>query len=138
MGLLEQLTSSSDGIVPEGLRQLFKRCSSDYNISISFCEIYMEEVYDLLCVDDRKLTIREHAQKETFVENLLKIRVGSCEEAYKLVNIGLEHRRVAEQKLNRNSSRGHALLTVYLKPNSGPASTAKLCFVDLAGSERLK
>ncbi len=138
MGLLEQLTSSSDGIVPEGLRQLFKRCSSDYNISISFCEIYMEEVYDLLCVDDRKLTIRENAQKETFVENLLKIRVGSCEEAYKLVNIGLEHRRVAEQKLNRNSSRGHALLTVYLKPNSGPASTAKLCFVDLAGSERLK
>ena len=104
MGLLEQLTSSSDGIVPEGLRQLFKRCSSDYNISISFCEIYMEEVYDLLCVDDRKLTIRENAQKETFVENLLKIRVGSWEEAYKLVNIGLEHRRGAAQKLNRNSS----------------------------------
>lgn len=68
----------------------------------------------------------------------MKIRVSSCEEAFKLINIGLEHRRVAEQKLNRNSSRGHALLTVYLKSNLGQLPPAKLCFVDLAGSERLK
>lgn len=97
----------------------------------------MEEVYDLLSVEDRKLCIRETAQKDTYVENLLKIKVNTVEEAFKLVNIGLEQRRVAEQKLNRNSSRSHALLTVYLKHN-GTGTMTKLCFVDLAGSERLK
>jgi hypothetical protein len=63
MGLLEQLTADSSGIVPDALRQVFKESSESYSLSISFCEIYMEDVYDLLCVEDRKLSIRETAQR---------------------------------------------------------------------------
>ena len=60
------------------------------------------------------------------------IQVKNYEQASQLLNIGLEKRRVAEQKVNNRSSRGHGIITFYLK-NSQSLNTGKLTFVDLAG-----
>ena len=59
------------------------------------------------------------------------------EQAFEIINIGLEKRRVAEQKMNRKSSRGHGLITINIIP-SGNEKPGKVCFIDLAGCERLK
>lgn len=57
MGLLDSVDDKSKGIVPESLRYIFKmkdRMSQkigkngEMKISISFNEIYMDEVYDML------------------------------------------------------------------------------------------
>lgn len=85
---------------------------------------------------DKKLTIREHqASKEPYIENQITINVKTLEEAFQLINIGLEKRKIAEQKMNRRSSRGHGMITLNI--HSG-GKIGKLCFVDLAGSERIK
>lgn len=55
----------------------------------------------------------------------------SIEEAFQLINIGLEKRKIAEQKMNRRSSRGHGVITLNIKYEG---KVGKLCFVDLAGS----
>jgi hypothetical protein len=60
------------------------------------------------------------------------IIVNSPDQAFQLLNIGLEKRRVAEQKMNRKSSRGHGVITVYLNHLNGE-KPGKLCFIDLAG-----
>lgn len=62
MGLLNRLAAESEGIVPDAFKQIFK-AGADCTLSVSFCEIYMEEVYDLLSMEDKKLTIRETLQK---------------------------------------------------------------------------
>lgn len=63
MGLLNRMSNESEGIVPDAIRYLFqmkrKKCYDSYNISIPFCEVYMDEVYDLLDFEiDTKLSIR--------------------------------------------------------------------------------
>ena len=65
------------------------------------------------------------------------INVQSVEQAFQIINIGLEKRRVAEQRMNRRSSRGHGVICINVDPNNGQRP-GKLCFVDLAGCERLK
>ena len=65
------------------------------------------------------------------------IQVRSLEQAYQIINIGLEKRRVAEQKMNRRSSRGHGMIAINIDAMNGH-QPAKICFVDLAGCERLK
>ena len=63
---------------------------------------------------------------------MLEVSVSNFLEAVELINIGREQRKVAEQKLNRNSSRGHAVLTIFIHHHDSTVS--KICFVDLAGS----
>lgn len=52
MGLLNKMNNESEGIVPDSIRYIFqmkrKKCYDSYNISISFCQVYMDQVYDLL------------------------------------------------------------------------------------------
>ena len=42
------------------------------------------------------------------------------------------NKKVAEQKMNRKSSRGHGLITINIIP-SGNERPGKICFIDLAG-----
>ena len=65
------------------------------------------------------------------------IEVCDYQQATQLLNIGLQKRRNAEQKMNKRSSRGHGIITLYLK-NQSECSTGKISFVDLAGCERIK
>lgn len=65
------------------------------------------------------------------------IEIKSAQQAYQIINIALEKRRVAEQKMNRRSSRGHGIITLNIDPQNGQRPS-RLCFVDLAGCERLK
>lgn len=67
----------------------------------------------------------------------MMIQVQSLSQAFQIINIGLEKRRVAEQRMNRRSSRGHGVISIHIDPNDGHRP-GKLCFVDLAGCERLK
>lgn len=60
------------------------------------------------------------------------IQVKNYQQASQLINIGLEKRRVAEQKVNNRSSRGHGIITFYMK-NEHSMNTGRICFVDLAG-----
>ena len=66
---------------------------------------------------------------------MINISINSIEEAYQLINIGLEKRRIAEQKVNKRSSRGHGIITLNILCKN---KISKICFVDLAGSERIK
>lgn len=62
----------------------------------------------------------------------MMIEVRSPEQAFQILNIGLDKRRIAEQKMNRRSSRGHGLITINLDPGNGQKA-GRLCFIDLAG-----
>jgi hypothetical protein len=60
------------------------------------------------------------------------IQVKNFKQASQLLNIGLEKRKIAEQKVNNRSSRGHGIITFYMR-NQNSSNTGRICFVDLAG-----
>ncbi|GAA5852395.1 hypothetical protein JCM8547_006766 [Rhodosporidiobolus lusitaniae] len=81
------------------------------------------------------------------VGGLREVRVGSAEEAHRVLHQGQSNRRVFSTLANRASSRSHSIFTIKLvrTPRSGTSAThpaagevtSKFSVVDLAGSERV-
>ena len=86
--------------------------------------------------------MREDESGDTYVPNLLSVKVKSVRQLLGLIRRGAENRAVRHTDMNTHSSRSHALLQLRLelRPRGDMArvTRAKVNFVDLAGSERWK
>lgn len=115
-------------------------------VTVSFLEVYNEEIKDLLNPKDIKLNIRESAEKGIFVEGLAELIVKDNNDLLRLIYQGNAVRRVAATQMNAQSSRSHSVFTIkidYRTLEQLPGGLtkeltvkAKLNLVDLAGSER--
>ena len=141
------------GIVPRSISRLFNEISTkpeyDFNIQISYLEIYNEIMFDLLPEDGKfigeraNIEFQEDNKGNVSVKGLSKHKVTNEEECFNLLFEGESNRTISEHKLNQGSSRSHCLFMIQLEMKSKIESTekimvSKLNFVDLAGSERVK
>ncbi|XP_038601258.1 kinesin-like protein KIF12 isoform X3 [Tachyglossus aculeatus] len=112
-------------------------------LSVSYLEIYNEQVRDLLSGDSpRPLPVRWSKAKGFYVEQLKTVEFRSLDTISQLLQEGLRRRQSSAHTLNEASSRSHALLTVHIRTQSEETLGAqlpggKLCLVDLAGSEKV-
>ena len=51
---------------------------------------------------------------------------------------GTRNRKVGSHNLNKDSSRSHCMMTLYIQRPDAVGAGGRVCFVDLAGSERLE
>lgn len=119
------------------LEDLFTNSNaSDTKVSISFIEIYNEKVYDLLA-DNPTESIPAKGHKTS---TAIKKRIYDVDDAVQILSSCRKNRRVRPTKMNPNSSRSHAILTVYVAVKHGDAGERKaaLHLVDLAGSEGVR
>jgi hypothetical protein len=146
----------SDGIVIRSVEALFDKISQEqrdglqFKVRASCVEIYNENVLDLFKFKSSKdgknyLPVKFDTNRGSFfVGDLSYGKCNTVEELLRLYMKALRNRSVASHELNRDSSRSHCLLTVYVDSmvaaENGHISTrhGKISFVDLAGSERLK
>jgi len=82
-------------------------------------------------------------QKRFFVEDLICINCDNVHDLFAVLEEGIKRRRIGSHDLNKDSSRSHSILTVYIIKEGGDTtnslkSCGKITFVDLAGSERVK
>lgn len=130
-----------EGVLQRSLRYLYDQSvTSSLRIRASYCEIYNEMVYDLLNLENKKLQIRYNEFHGFYVNGLTVIQCDCLEEIMEVVSEGRRNRTVGSHELNKESSRSHSLLTVYLEKmldEEEILSQGKLTFIDLAGSERL-
>jgi hypothetical protein len=122
-------------------------------VKVGYFEVYNERIYDLLSSEGGSCRVREHPQEGAYVEGLTLQQVKSYREVEKFLMEGHSHRQVAATLMNSESSRSHAVFTIYVKqtlemPIPGQPSTekykkvvverrSKVSLIDLAGSERL-
>uniref|UniRef100_A0A7E4ZQY5 Kinesin motor domain-containing protein n=1 Tax=Panagrellus redivivus TaxID=6233 RepID=A0A7E4ZQY5_PANRE len=124
----------------------------DFDISVQFIEIYNENFIDLFCSRDsrKKVTVYYDKTVSSILVKGVNIRkIKNPAEMLEALKDGSVNRSVAATKMNSDSSRSHAIFTVYIRqkrqipPESPDAPTdfeilnAKFHFVDLAGSERM-
>ena len=81
------------GIAPRAVQSLFQTISEsesniEYTIKCSYCEIYMENVRDLLDPDKSVLKIKEERIKGFYIENISEEYVNSEDEALDLLYYG--------------------------------------------------
>ncbi|CAD8137135.1 unnamed protein product [Paramecium octaurelia] len=152
LGLDQYSDQNEWGMIPRAVYLLFdevekrkQELDQDIIITCSYIELYNEQIIDLLNESTMKSnlqpTIREEKDHTISIQNLTQISVMNPQDMLQILNKGGTHRTTAATQMNLNSSRSHAIFTIYFKinPESEEESlSAKFHFVDLAGSERLK
>ncbi|KAF8794072.1 Kinesin-like protein KIF19 like protein [Argiope bruennichi] len=133
------------GIMVRALEDLFKEVdlkNKMHNVSMSYLEIYNENIRDLLNPSTAQLELREDAKGNHQVAGLSEVEICSSEEVMSLLMRGNKRRTQESTGANKTSSRSHAVLMVQVKKRSPAHShqqtlrTGRLYMVDLAGSER--
>ena len=157
---------NNKGIIPRAFNYIFNEINkikeeeksdenrNKYNIYLSFIQIYLETIQDLLDPRSKDVRIREDPDKGVYLENVQWIRVTSPEECADIFHMGERNRVTESTKMNAHSSRSHAILIIRIEKSIKVSETNKitnisknveriitkshLYLVDLAGSERVK
>ncbi|XP_061577744.1 kinesin-like protein KIF23 isoform X6 [Cololabis saira] len=143
-----------------------------YSVFVSYIEIYNNYIYDLLeetqedaikpkwngggtpvrqnteFIPPQSKILREDQNHNMYVAGCMEVEVKSAEEAFQVFWRGQKKRKVANTRLNRESSRSHSVFIIKLAQapldadgdnvlqDKNQVSVGQLCLVDLAGSER--
>ena len=134
------------------MAELFQRIEerrADYvvDVSVSFLEIYNEEIRDLLAPPDAYrpkggLAMREDNRRRITVAGLVEVIPKDAEEVKAIVMMGNGRRTQSPTHANATSSRSHAVLQINVIQSPRTADVieertmATLSIIDLAGSER--
>ncbi|KAI8145084.1 kinesin heavy chain [Fennellomyces sp. T-0311] len=133
------------GIIPRIVEQIFASimespANMEFTVKVSYMEIYMEKVRDLLNPQHDNLPIHEDKVKGVYVKGVLEVYVSSTEEVYEVMRRGGNNRVVAYTNMNAESSRSHSMVMITITQknlDTGAAKSGKLYLVDLAGSEKV-
>ena len=133
------------GIIPRIVEQMFASILTspsniEYTVRVSYMEIYMERIRDLLVPQHDNLPVHEEKSRGVYVKGLLEIYVSSVQEVYEVMRRGGAARAVAATNMNQESSRSHSIFVITVTQKNvetGSAKSGQLFLVDLAGSEKV-
>lgn len=133
------------GIIPRIVEQIFASilaspANMEYTVRVSYMEIYMERIRDLLQPQNDNLPVHEEKNRGVYVKGLLEIYVSSVPEVYEVMRRGGMARAVAATNMNQESSRSHSIFVITVTQKNvetGSAKSGQLFLVDLAGSEKV-
>eukprot|EP01133_Synstelium_polycarpum_P006905 gene6906-8027_t len=133
------------GIIPRTIAYIFQtleKAGSDYNVRVSHLEIYKEEIFDLLAIDDAYKALNVYDTKKVpSVPDLEEIVVNDTQSIMAILAKSCRKRQTAETMYNKQSSRSHCIftITIHIKETTiggeDLIKIGKLNLVDLAGSE---
>mmetsp|Transcript_60342 Transcript_60342/g.143769 ORF Transcript_60342/g.143769 Transcript_60342/m.143769 type:complete len:950 (+) Transcript_60342:51-2900(+) len=127
------------GLIPRSMSLLFEALSeridaNDFQIAVTFYEIYKESVVDLLTERRRRVALHPAAGGAQAILDSLKVLPASNEsEAYQHLFRGDSNRHFQTFPLNDETSRGHVFFTVHIS-NRTTGRKSTLTFVDVAAT----
>ena len=151
------------GIIPRAFDYIFEYVKQDkehiYNIMISFIQIYLEHIQDLIDPTYKEIRIRESPDEGVYLEGVKWVPVNSTKECAEQFHKGEKNRVTESTIMNKDSSRSHAILIAKIEKSvvfskekldelrkesnekiksERVMTSSYLYLVDLAGSERVK
>ncbi|KAL3498726.1 hypothetical protein ACH5RR_041458 [Cinchona calisaya] len=162
LGQLGEEDTSARGIMVRALEDILADISLETDsVSVSYLQLYMETIQDLLHPANDNISIVEDPKTgDVSLPGATLVEIKDQKSFLELLRFGEAHRFAANTKLNTESSRSHAILMVHVKRSvkgkdsalsseNGNAShvakmlkppivrRGKFIVVDLAGSERI-
>uniref|UniRef100_A0A1E1X3M0 Kinesin-like protein n=1 Tax=Amblyomma aureolatum TaxID=187763 RepID=A0A1E1X3M0_9ACAR len=135
----------SQGIIPRIINDIFNHIYSmdeniEFHIKVSYFEIYLDKIRDLLDVTKTNLSVHEDKNRVPFVKGATERFVTSPEEVMEVIDEGKANRHIAVTNMNEHSSRSHSVFLINVKQENlddQKKLSGKLYLVDLAGSEKV-
>ncbi|XP_022757110.1 kinesin-like protein KIN-UB [Durio zibethinus] len=161
LGRLGEEDTSARGIMVRSMEEILVNVSPETDsVSVSYLQLYMETIQDLLDPTNDNISIVEDPKTgDVSLPGASHVEIRDEQSFLELLKLGEAHRIAANTKLNTESSRSHAILMVHVKrsvlgaEDAIPSETdksshfvkppktlvrkSKLVLVDLAGSERV-
>ncbi|CAI0385519.1 unnamed protein product [Linum tenue] len=161
VGHLGDGDTASRGIMVRAMEDILADVAPETDsVSVSYLQLYMEAIQDLLDPTNDNISIVEDPKTgDVSLPGATLLEIRDQQSFVELLSIGEAHRIAANTKLNTESSRSHAILMVHVKRSvvsqddtlsieNGNSShfvkplrplirKSKLVLVDLAGSERV-
>ncbi|KAL7833076.1 hypothetical protein SRHO_G00300940 [Serrasalmus rhombeus] len=136
---------NSMGIIPRIADDIFNHIFAmdenlEFHIKVSYFEIYMDKIRDLLDVSKTNLSVHEDKNRVPYVKGCTERFVSSPEEVMDVIDEGKSNRHVAVTNMNEHSSRSHSIFLINIKQEHVETEqklSGKLYLVDLAGSEKV-
>uniref|UniRef100_A0A8D3DZ64 Kinesin-like protein n=1 Tax=Scophthalmus maximus TaxID=52904 RepID=A0A8D3DZ64_SCOMX len=133
------------GIIPRIAHDIFDHIYSmdenlEFHIKVSYFEIYLDKIRDLLDVSKTNLAVHEDKNRVPYVKGCTERFVSSPEEVMDVIDEGKDNRHVAVTNMNEHSSRSHSIFLINIKQENVETEkklSGKLYLVDLAGSEKV-
>ncbi|CAL1704438.1 unnamed protein product [Somion occarium] len=133
------------GLIPRITEQIFQSIVEsdahlEYLVKVSYMEIYLERIRDLLAPQNDNLQVHEEKSKGVYVKNLSDYYVSSAREVYEIMRQGGAARVVSSTNMNAESSRSHSIFLITINQKNtetGAQKSGNLYLVDLAGSEKV-
>ncbi|XP_045601943.1 kinesin heavy chain isoform X3 [Procambarus clarkii] len=133
------------GIIPRIVHDIFNHIYNmeealEFHIKVSYFEIYMDKIRDLLDVSKVNLSVHEDKNRVPSVKGATERFVSSPEEVFEVIELGKSNRHVAVTNMNEHSSRSHSVFLIQVKQENienQKKLLGKLYLVDLAGSEKV-
>ncbi|KAI9571537.1 kinesin heavy chain [Boletus coccyginus] len=133
------------GIIPRITEQIFQSIVEsdahlEYMVKVSYMEIYLERIRDLLAPQNDNLQVHEEKSRGVYVKNLSDYYVSSAREVYEIMRQGGAARVVTSTNMNAESSRSHSIFLITIQQRNtetGAQKSGNLYLVDLAGSEKV-
>nr|XP_007158421.1 hypothetical protein PHAVU_002G151700g [Phaseolus vulgaris]ESW30415.1 hypothetical protein PHAVU_002G151700g [Phaseolus vulgaris] len=162
LGRLGEEDNAARGIMVRAMEDILANISLETDsISVSYLQLYMETIQDLLDPANDNIAIVEDPKTgDVSLPGASLVDIRDQQSFVELLRLGEAHRFAANTKLNTESSRSHAILMVHVKRSVKGRDAAlssengnhphmvksikpplvrkgKLVVVDLAGSERI-
>uniref|UniRef100_A0A8C4F9V4 Kinesin-like protein n=1 Tax=Dicentrarchus labrax TaxID=13489 RepID=A0A8C4F9V4_DICLA len=133
------------GIIPRIAEDIFNHIFAmdenlEFHIKVSYFEIYMDKIRDLLDVTKTNLSVHEDKNRVPYVKGCTERFVSSPDEVMDVIDEGKANRHVAVTNMNEHSSRSHSIFLINIKQEHVETEQklcGKLYLVDLAGSEKV-
>ncbi|XP_044753424.1 kinesin heavy chain isoform X2 [Coccinella septempunctata] len=133
------------GIIPRIVNDIFNHIYAmeenlEFHIKVSYFEIYMDKIRDLLDVSKINLSVHEDKNRVPYVKGATERFVASPEEVFAAISDGKSNRHIAVTNMNEHSSRSHSVFLINVKQENlenQKKLSGKLYLVDLAGSEKV-
>jgi len=133
------------GITPRIVYDIFNHIYSmdenlEFHIKVSYFEIYMDKIRDLLDITKTNLSVHEDKNRVPYVKGVTERFVSSPEEVFESFDEANSNRHVAVTNMNEHSSRSHSVFLIHVKQENVETQKklhGKLYLVDLAGSEKV-
>jgi kinesin family member 5 len=134
----------TQGMIPRCIDTIFEAIeeadpSLTFTISVSYIEIYLEKIRDLL--DPRKDNLKIKKKDTVYIDGATETYISSVDEIMDALHLGATNRATSSTHMNAQSSRSHSVFIVTItqkNEKNGTVIKGKLYLVDLAGSEKIR